>query len=129
MVRSWASSRTSESAISFHNVSACKGFNSRCMNGFRDHFGSVLSLPVRERKDFLGFSLFAESLENPREGIFSIMHTTPLSCDFSPTRGEISVTHSALSKDGKAHGCLAPRRRSAHAVFPPGSSRKYRNAP
>jgi hypothetical protein len=27
-----------------------------------------LSLPLRERKDFLGFSLFAKSLENPSEG-------------------------------------------------------------
>jgi hypothetical protein len=30
-------------------------------------FGGYLS-PLRERKDFLGFSLFAKSLENPSEG-------------------------------------------------------------
>jgi hypothetical protein len=31
--------------------------------------GPDVSLPLRERKDFLGFSLFAKSLEKPREGV------------------------------------------------------------
>ena len=30
---------------------------------------AVLSLPLWERKDFLGFSLFAKSLEKPSEGV------------------------------------------------------------
>jgi hypothetical protein len=40
---------------------------------------------LRERKDFLGFSLFAKFLENPSEGSFS--EANPLSCDFSPQGG------------------------------------------
>ncbi|UXN63380.1 hypothetical protein N8E89_12245 [Phyllobacterium sp. A18/5-2] len=39
--------------------------------------------PLWERKDFLGFSRFAKSLENPREGI--LMVRFPL----SPRKGEI----------------------------------------
>ncbi|MCE3543977.1 hypothetical protein LXJ56_27760, partial [Escherichia coli] len=39
------------------------------------------SLPLWERKDFLGFSLFAKSLENPSEGKF-VFFQDPLSCDF-----------------------------------------------
>lgn len=36
-----------------------------------------LSLPLRERKGFLGFSLFAKSLENPSEGIIEIRTDVP----------------------------------------------------
>ncbi len=36
---------------------------------FGTHSRCRLSLPLRERKDFLGFGLFAKSLENPSEGV------------------------------------------------------------